>query len=173
MVLTFESADEILKCDHSNESHQAVFFGTGVLLACCIARIHVLCSFLIMRDNWQHKRGVNFTWLSLLFQILSLSNLTCHQRGKVIILLLWGQTKDWLVITRTVQHPASTVLSQVVLYSLQISYNFKQRTLRSANNVHWNIWWNDFETQVKTLHIWLPHLHILFWTFQQFDVFLL
>ena len=24
MILTFESADEILKCDHSNESHWAV-----------------------------------------------------------------------------------------------------------------------------------------------------
>ena len=51
MVLTFESTDEILKCDQSNESHQVVFFGTGVLLACCIARIHVLRSFLIMRGN--------------------------------------------------------------------------------------------------------------------------
>ena len=26
MVLTFESADEILKCDHSNESHRPVRF---------------------------------------------------------------------------------------------------------------------------------------------------
>ena len=25
VVLTFESVNEILKCDHSNESHQAVF----------------------------------------------------------------------------------------------------------------------------------------------------
>ena len=26
VVLTFESVDEILKCDHSNESYQAVLF---------------------------------------------------------------------------------------------------------------------------------------------------
>ena len=91
--------------------------------------------------------------------------LTCHQTGKVIILLLRGQMKDRLVFTRTVQHPASTVLSHVVLYSLQISYNVKQRTLWTANSFHSNIWSNNCKTQVKTLHIWLPHLHILFWTF--------
>lgn len=89
MVLTFESTDEILKCDQSNESHQAVFFGIGVLLACCIARIHVWCSFLIMRDNWQHKRGVNFTWLSLLYVISNLKfewfNLPSKGKGNNII----------------------------------------------------------------------------------------
>ena len=30
VVLTFESVDGILKWDHSNESHWAVFFGDGV-----------------------------------------------------------------------------------------------------------------------------------------------
>ena len=27
VILTFESVDEILKCDHSNESYQAVLYG--------------------------------------------------------------------------------------------------------------------------------------------------
>ena len=33
VVLTFESVDEILKCDHSNESHWAVLFYAGVYYA--------------------------------------------------------------------------------------------------------------------------------------------
>ena len=33
VVLTFESVDEILKCDHTNESHQAVLFCGAVYYA--------------------------------------------------------------------------------------------------------------------------------------------
>ena len=34
MVLTFESVDEILKCDHSNESYRTAFYCEFVCLTC-------------------------------------------------------------------------------------------------------------------------------------------
>ena len=55
-VLAFESVDEILKCNHSNESYRAVFYCTAVYLT---NRFHFAVRLYSDNAQMTSKRGEN------------------------------------------------------------------------------------------------------------------
>ena len=143
VVLTFESVDEILKCDHSNESYWTVLSCAGFRLLCCI-RWFCLCLSCFCRKSpkaWRFKwkllscstfRGAVFyfyctEWLYLL-SLWMKSPCTCAHSNEsywaVLLLTLFSTLHEVVLTLESVDVTIEISLFSSVVYSFPLSFVF-------------------------------------------------